>query len=76
MWSLVGGWIAFRRTDERSWSNKEQMLKMYSDKPADKRPVRVIEPDGTAATLLDPGAFRWPSMAIDGRRANWKPVEK
>ena len=49
------------------------MLKIYSDKPADKRPVRVIEPDGTAATLLEPRRFQ---MAIDGRRANWKPVEK
>ncbi|MBM3841387.1 MAG: hypothetical protein FJ398_26250, partial [Verrucomicrobia bacterium] len=33
-WSPDGKWISFRRTDERYWSNKERMLKIYSEKPA------------------------------------------
>jgi len=69
-WSLDGLWISFRRTDERYWSNKERMLKIYSEKPADKRPVWVIRPDGSEATLIESLRFQ---MAIDGSRASWKP---
>lgn len=71
-WSPDGKWISFRRTDERYWSNKERMLKIYSEKPADKRPVWVIRPDGSDATLIEPLRFQ---MAIDGSRASWKPVK-
>ena len=39
-------------------------------KPADKRPVWVIRPDGTEATLIEPLHYQ---MAIDGSRANWRP---
>ena len=70
-WSPDGKWISFRRTDERYWSNKERMSKMYSEKPADKRPVWVIRPDGTEAALVEPLHFQ---MAIDGSRASWKPL--
>lgn len=69
-WSPDGAWISFRRTDERYWSNKERMLKIYSEKPADKRPVWVIRPDGTDATVIESLRFQ---MAIDGSRASWKP---
>ena len=72
-WSPDGNWISFRKTDERYWSNKERMLKIYSEKPADKRPVWVIRPDGTEATLIEPLRFQ---MAIDGSRASWKPLPK
>jgi TolB protein len=72
-WSPDGKWISFRRTDERYWSNKERMLKIYSEKPADKRPVWVIRPDGTEATLIESLRFQ---MAIDGSRASWKPSGK
>jgi TolB protein len=69
-WSPDNQWISFRRTDERYWSNRERMVKIYAEKPADKRPVWVIRPDGTDATLIEPLRFQ---MAIDGSRANWKP---
>lgn len=69
-WSHDGNWISFRRTDERYWSNKERMQKIYSEKPADKRPVWVIRPDGTDRALLEPLRFQ---MAIDGSRASWQP---
>lgn len=70
-WSPDGQWISFRKTDERYWSNPERMRKIYAEKPADKRPVWVIRPDGTDATLLEPLRFQ---MAIDGSRASWRPV--
>jgi TolB protein len=70
-WSPDGQWVSFRRTDERYWSNKERMLKIYSEKPADKRPVWVIRPDGADATLIESLRFQ---MAIDGSRASWKPA--
>ena len=69
-WSLDGKWVSFRKTDERYWSNKERMLKIYSEKPADKRPVWVIRPDGTDASLVESLRYQ---MAIDGSRASWKP---
>jgi len=69
-WSPDGKWISFRKTDERYWSNKERMLKIYSEKPADKRPVWIIRPDGHEAALIEPLRFQ---MAIDGSRASWKP---
>jgi len=70
-WSPDGAWISFRRTDERYWSNPERMIKIYTEKPADKRPVWVIRPDGSDAALIEPLRFQ---MAIDGSRANWKPI--
>ena len=38
-WSPDGQWISFRYTDERYWSNKARMDKVYADKPADKPPA-------------------------------------
>ncbi len=72
-WSPDGKWISFRRTDERYWSNPERMLKIYAEKPADKRPVWLIRPDGTDARVIEPLRFQ---MAIDGSRANWKPLKQ
>jgi TolB protein len=72
-WSPDGNWISFRRTDERYWSNPERMKKVYAEKPADKRPVWVIRPDGNEAALIEPLRFQ---MAIDGSRASWKPVNR
>ena len=69
-WSPDGRWISFRRTDERYWSNPERMRKVYSEKPADKRPVWVIRPDGTDASIVESLRFQ---MAIDWSRAAWKP---
>lgn len=72
-WSPDSKWISFRRTDERYWSNKQRMIKMYTEKPADKRPVWVIRPDGTDARRIEPLHYQ---MAIDGSRASWKPMRK
>jgi TolB protein len=72
-WSPDGQWISFRRTDERYWSNPERVSKVYAEKPADKRPVWVIHPDGSEAQVIDPLHYQ---MAMDGSRASWKPLEK
>lgn len=72
-WSPDGQWISFRLTDERYWSFRERMLEVYARKPADKRPVWVVRPDGTDAQCLEPLRYQ---MAIDGSRASWKPAKK
>jgi TolB protein len=70
VWSPDGKWISFRFTDEAYWRNKKRMAKVYSEKPADKRPVWVIHPDGTDAHVIECLRFQ---CAIDGSRAAWKP---
>jgi TolB protein len=69
-WSPDGKWISFRFTDEAYWRDKERMTKVYTAKPADKRPVWVIHPDGTEAHVIECLRFQ---CAIDGSRASWKP---
>jgi TolB protein len=69
-WSPDGHWISFRLTDERYWSNPERMVTVYREKPADKRPVWVVRPDGSDAHVIEPLRYQ---MAIDGSRASWKP---
>lgn len=46
------------------------MRKVYAEKPADKRPVWVIRPDGSGAQVLEPLRCQ---VAIDGSRASWRP---
>jgi TolB protein len=70
-WSPDGRWISFRFTDEAYWRNRDRMREVYSKKPADKRPVWVVHPDGSEAQVLEPLRFQ---MAIDGSRALWKPL--
>ena len=69
-WSPDGAWISFRYTDERYWSNPEKMRKVYMEKPADKRPVWLIRPDGSDAHVVE--CLRY-QCAMDGSRAAWKP---
>lgn len=72
-WSPDDKWISFRKTDERYWSDPVRMRKTYAEKPADKRPVWMIRPDATEATVLEPLHYQ---MAIDGSRASWKPLPR
>lgn len=69
-WSPDGKWISYRFTDEAYWRNKERMAKVYAEKPADKRPVWVIRPEGTDAHVIECLRFQ---CAMDGSRASWKP---
>ncbi len=70
-WSPDGQWISFRFTDEAYWRNKDRMREVYSKKPADKRPVWIVRPDGSDAQVIEPLRFQ---MSIDGSRASWKPM--
>jgi TolB protein len=69
-WSPDGKWVSFRKTDERYWSRPDRMARVYAEKPADKRPVWVVRPDGTDAHAVEALRFQ---CAIDGSRAAWKP---
>ncbi len=69
-WSPDGKWISFRLTDERYWSDPAKARSTYAEKPAAKRPVWVVRPDGSDAHAVEPLRFQ---CAIDGSRAAWKP---
>jgi TolB protein len=70
-WSPDGAWVSFRKTDERYWGNEARMKQVYAERPADKRPVWVIRPDGTDARVVE--CLRY-QCAIDGSRASWRPL--
>jgi TolB protein len=69
-WSPDGSWISFRHTDEAYWRNPERMKKVYAEKPGDKRPVWIIRPDGSEASIVE--CLRY-QCAMDGSRAAWRP---
>jgi len=69
-WSPDGGWISYRRTDEAYWRNPERVVEVYATKPADKRPVWIIRPDGSDAHVIECLRFQ---CAMDGSRAAWEP---
>ncbi|MHB8521074.1 MAG: TolB family protein [Limisphaerales bacterium] len=69
-WSPDGRWISFRFTDEMYWRHPDRMQRVYAEKPADKRPVWVIRPDGSGAHVIESLRYQ---MAIDGSRASWRP---
>ena len=68
-WSPDGKWISFRLTDERYWADKKRVEEVYAQRPADKRPVWVIRPDGSEAHAVECLRFQ---CAMDGSRAAWK----
>ena len=70
-WSPDGRWISFRCTDETYWRDPTRMKEVYARKPADKRPVWVIRPDGTEAHAIECLRFQ---CSIDGSRASWRPM--
>jgi TolB protein len=70
-WSPDGQWVSFRRTDERYWSDPLKVKKVYAEKPADKRPVWVVRPDGSDMHVVECLRFQ---CAMDGSRAAWRPM--
>lgn len=70
-WSPDGQWISFRLTDERYWSDEAKMKRTYAERPAGKRPVWVIRPNGAEPHVIECLRFQ---CAMDGSRAAWKPL--
>jgi TolB protein len=64
-------YITFRVTDEAYWRDAQKREKTYVEKEADKRPVWLMKSDGTEAQLIEVLRFH---CAMDGSRAEWKPM--
>lgn len=72
-WSPDMRWISFRLTDEAFWIDAEKMKAAYGEHRADKRPVWVMEADGSNPRVIE--ALRY-QCSIDGSRAVWNPKGK
>lgn len=66
-------YLTFRVTDEAYWRDAARREKTYEEKAADKRPVWLIKADGTGAQLIETLHYQ---CAVDGSRAEWKPLPK
>jgi TolB protein len=64
-------YLTFRVTDEAYWRDAQQREKTYHEKAADKRPVWLMRADGSEAQLIEVLHYH---CAMDGSRAEWKPV--
>ncbi len=69
-WSPDGRWISYRFTGEAYWRDPKRVAEIYATKPADKRPVWIIRPNGSDAHVIECLRFQ---CAMDGSRASWKP---
>ncbi|WP_165228926.1 TolB family protein [Aquisphaera insulae] len=65
-----GRLISFRLCDEVYWRDGQRMELAYKEKRADKRPVWVMNIDGTSPRVLEPLHYQ---TTIDGSRAPWGP---
>ncbi|RIV20753.1 DUF5050 domain-containing protein [Fibrisoma montanum] len=66
-------YLTFRVTEEAYWRDAKTREKTYQEKEADKRPVWLVKTDGTGAQLLEVLHYH---CAMDGSRAEWKPLAK
>jgi TolB protein len=64
-------YITFRVTDEAYWRDARKREDTYGAKEADKRPVWWMKADGTQAQVIEVLRFQ---CAMDGSRAEWKPL--
>jgi TolB protein len=65
-YSPDGGFITFRVTNEAYWRDTKKMKQVYDEKAGDKRPVWVINVDGTDARIVEVLHYQ---CAMDGSRA-------
>jgi len=62
--------ISFRLCDEVYWRDSATSAKTYKGRRTDKRPVWVMEVDGSNPHVIEVLHYQ---TTIDGSRAPWKP---
>ncbi|HOY16427.1 MAG TPA: hypothetical protein PLC89_04000 [Haliscomenobacter sp.] len=67
-----GKYLSFRVTNEAYWRDTQKRDKTYQEKAADKRPAWIIGTDGSNPQLIEPLHYQ---CAMDGSRAEWKPLK-
>jgi TolB protein len=65
-YSPDGKFITFRVTDEAYWRDAKKMKQTYDAKAADKRPVWIMNTDGSSARIVETLHYQ---CAMDGSRA-------
>ncbi len=66
-----GKYLTFRVTDEAYWRDAAKRAATYHEKAADKRPVWLLELASGHAELIETLHYQ---CAMDGSRAEWKPL--
>jgi hypothetical protein len=69
-WSPDMRFITFRLTDYDYWNFPDCKDYVYREKKADKRPVWIMQADGSHPTIIEALHYR---CALDGSRPVWKP---
>lgn len=67
-WSPDGEWISFRVTNDAFWRNDATREAAYAQKAGDKRPVWIMQKNGSGVTIVEPLRFQ---CGIDGSRASF-----
>jgi TolB protein len=70
-WSPDMRYITFRLTDYDYWNYPESKEYVYREKQADKRPVWIMESDGSHPRVIEALHYH---CALDGSRPVWKPT--
>src|SRR5664279_949399 len=65
-YSPNGKFITFRVTNEAYWRDKKKMKQVYDEKAGDKRPIWVMNVDGSNARIVEVLHYQ---CAMDGSRA-------
>jgi TolB protein len=72
-WSPDGKYITFRVTNEAYWRDAKKMKQVYDEKAGDKRPVWIMNADGSNARIVEVLHYQ---SAMDGSRAEMIPYVK
>lgn len=70
-WSPDMRYITFRLTDFDYWNHADSKEYVYREKQADKRPVWIMESDGSHPRVIEGLRYH---CALDGSRPVWKPT--
>ena len=65
-YSPDGSFITFRVTNEAYWRDSQKMKQVYDEKAGDKRPVWIMNSDGSDARMVETLHYQ---CAMDGSRA-------